>query len=138
MSVRDNYGGQWVKQFTNFIRKITLKGIQKEILLRNCYLELGLKTNKTKEFLADLEELQLITENLDGVIMWTNPDVIVIEPKEKKQTIEDNPDAQPYLKAKKKLKKEQLKAKEKFEEKALEERGKEPETYLGEGKGSKP
>jgi hypothetical protein len=70
VGTKDNAGAMWVKQHTNFIRTLTLEGMEEKQLIRTLFLHAGLLPNKAKELLFQLSELGLIV--YDGVIVRWN------------------------------------------------------------------
>jgi len=88
ISVRDNYGGRWMKEITNLIRNATINGIKRKKLYRLLYLQAGLRVDKITEYLSDLAYIELIKEE-NNIIYWINQDEEPNILEEKKETIKN-------------------------------------------------
>lgn len=66
---KDNAGSTWVKQHIQFIRALTLEGMEEKQLLRTLLDEARLLPKKANEILFQLSEIELIV--YDGnIVRW--------------------------------------------------------------------
>jgi hypothetical protein len=66
---KDNAGSMWVKQYLQFIRTLTMEGMEEKQLIRTLFKEGGLFPKKANELLFQLSEYELIV--YDGnIVRW--------------------------------------------------------------------
>jgi hypothetical protein len=69
MEPPDNAGTKWLKQLMNFIKTLTLEGMEEKQLIRTLLLHAGLLPKKAKELLFQFFEYGLIV--YDGkIVRW--------------------------------------------------------------------
>jgi hypothetical protein len=69
IGTKDNAGALWVKQHTNFIKTLTLEGMDEKQLITELFLNCGLMPNKSKDIIFHLSEMGLVF-HVGNVIKW--------------------------------------------------------------------